>query len=109
MSISTGLAANSSVKSFRAKLQSLADVNADLQRQTESLKMGIAKLRQDRDEAEASARFWRDAAEASCAMEARYKSTVLGLSHALADLKLAEADFDADRIAVARAPGDASA
>ena len=109
MSISTGSAANAGVKSFRSKLQSLEEVNADLQRQTDSLKGAIAKLRQDRDEAEASARFWRDAAEASCAMEARYKSTVLGLSHALADLKLAEADFDADRVAVARTPRDLSA
>jgi len=109
MPISTGSAPNVSVKAFRLKFQSLEHVNADLQRQTESLKTGIAKLRQDRDEAEASARFWRDAAEASSAMEARYKSTVLGLSHALADLKLAEADFDADRVAVARAPRDVSA
>lgn len=42
-------------------------------------------------------------------MEARYKSTVLGLSHALADLKLAEADLDADRDASAQPPHDLAA
>ncbi|RBP01064.1 hypothetical protein DFR50_1599 [Roseiarcus fermentans] len=56
-----------------------------------------ADLFQRVKEAEASAIFWRDAADASKAMEARYKSTILGLSHQLADLKLAEADVDADR------------
>ena len=56
-----------------------------------------ADLFQRVKEAEASAIFWRDAADASKAMEARYKSTILGLSHQLADLKLAEVDVDADR------------
>ena len=90
-------------------MQSLEDLNLGLQRQTDSLKAAIVKLQRDRDEAEACAKFWRDAAEATSSMEARYKATVLGLSHALADLKLAEADVDADRDAVKHAPQDLAA
>jgi hypothetical protein len=96
MSIAIRTASSASAKALRVKLQSMEDVTAGLQRETESLKAAIANLERDRNEAAASAKFWRDAAEASCAMEARYKSTVLGLSHALADLKLSEADSDAD-------------
>ena len=97
MSITTDSAANAGAKALRARLQFMENVAADLRRETDSLKGAIVKLQRDRSEAEACAKFWRDAADASCAMEARYKSTVLGLSHALADLKLAEADLDADR------------
>jgi predicted component of type VI protein secretion system len=104
MSNATDSTPDASAKTLRAKLQSMEDINAGLQREAESLKAAIAKLRQDRNESEACAKFWRDAAEASSGMEARYKSTVLGLSHALADLKLAEVDLDADRDVAARAP-----
>ncbi len=106
MSIATDSTPDTSAKTLRAKLQSLEDLNLGLQRQTESLKAAIAKLLRDRQEAEACAKFWRDAAEVSSGMEARYKATVLGLSHALADLKLAEADLDADRDAVKHPPQD---
>lgn len=100
MANATDSTPDAGAKTLRAKLQSLEDANLGLQREIDSLKAATAKFQQDRREAEASAKFWRDAAEASSAMEARYKSTVLGLSHALADLKLAEADLDADRDAV---------
>lgn len=109
MSIATHATPEASAKTLRAKLQSMEDLNASLQRQTELLKAAIAKSQRDRDEAEGCAKFWRDAAEASSGMEARYKSTVLGLSHALADLKLAEADLDADRDASAQPPHDLAA
>lgn len=109
MSIATVSTSDASAKALRAKLHSVENVNASLQRQTNSLKEALAKLQRDRDEAEACTKFWRDAAEASNGMEARYKSTVLGLSHALADLKLAEADLDADRDAATPALRDLAA
>jgi hypothetical protein len=109
MSIAADSTSNASAKTLRAKLHSVEGANASLQRQTESLKVTVAKLQRDRDEAEACSKFWRDAAEASNSMEARYKATVLGLSHALADLKLAETDLDADRDAAMRAPQNLAA
>lgn len=109
MSIATVSTSDASAKTLRAKLHSVEDANASLQRQTELLMAAVAKLQRDRDAAEACSKFWRDAAEASSGMEARYKSTVLGLSHALADLKLAEADLDADRDAATHAPQDLAA
>ena len=87
-----------------AKLRFLEEANALLQQKLAEAE--AARAAADRSAADAlrlalesdkSATFWRDAAESSQAMEARLKATILGLGHALADLKLAEADLDADR------------
>ncbi len=47
-------------------------------------------------EAEANAKYWRASADAARAFEFRYRDTIIGMGHALADLKLAEADLEAD-------------
>ena len=93
-----------------AKLRLVETRNADLSAKVAGLEAALAAekaklagtqteladaLRHE-GEAHANARYWRDAADAARALESRYRDTIVGLGHALADLKLAEADLEAD-------------
>ncbi len=88
---------NINIGNLHAKIRFLEEINAGLQRKIDGLTRAFAEREGHIERAEACAKFWRDTADASRAMESRYKATVLGMGHTIADLKLAEADLDADR------------
>lgn len=93
---------DTNVGDLHAKIRFLEDINAGLQRKVDGLTRAYAEREGLIERADACAKFWRDTADASRAMEARYKATVLGMGHTIADLKLAEADLDADQEGLAQ-------
>lgn len=69
-----------------------------MRREVENFSAHCQVLARETFDAEARAKFWRDSFDACRMRELRYRDTIIGMGHQLADLKLELCDVDADAL-----------